>query len=74
MISFPLGIALAVLGYFLYADKIHIGYFVLTGLTVSTVSMGVHRSIVDYIWPFLKLLIGAVIERGMLFIRGAPKE
>jgi len=73
-ISFPIAIGISMIGVYLYGNKIHIGYFVLTGLTVSTVSMGVHRLAVDYVWPFLKSLIGAVLERVMLFVRGAPKE
>ena len=73
-ISFPIAIGLSVIGVYLYGNKIHIGYFVLTGLTVSTVSMGVHRLAIDYVWPFLKSFIGAVLERVMLFVRGTPKE
>ena len=73
-ISFPTGIALAFIGYYIYIDKVHWGFSIFVGLTVSTVSMGVHKVVVDYVWPFLKLLIGAIVERGMLFIRGAPKE
>ena len=72
--SFPIGIALAGLGAYLYGDKIHIGYFVLTGLTVSTISMGVHRVMVEYIWPAIKIIIGVVWERITLIIRGKTKD
>jgi len=43
-ISFPIAVLLSVAGYYIYMGTIHFGYFVLTGLTASTVSMGVHRS------------------------------
>jgi len=73
-ISFPIAILLALGGVYLYGDKIHVGYFVLTGLTVSTVSMGVHRVAIDYVWPAIKTIIDAVWSRVMLFIRGKPNN
>ena len=73
-ISFPLGIILSVIGVYLYGNKIHLGYFVLTGLTVSTVSMGVHRVVVDYVWPAIKTVIGFAWDRLMLIVRGKPKD
>ena len=66
--SMPLSFAIAYLGYFIYGDKIHFGWFFLIALTVSTVSMGVHRVVIDYIFPFIKV----VWARLMLFVRGAP--
>lgn len=73
-VSFPIGIVLAAIAYPIYEEKIHLGYFVLTGLTVSTVSMGVHRMAVDYIWPAIKVVADAVWSRVMLIVRGKPKD
>lgn len=73
-VSFPLSIVLAAIGFYIYEDKIHLGYFVLTGLTVSTVSMGVHRVAVDYVWPGIKVVVEAVWSRVMLIVRGRPKD
>ncbi len=73
-VSFPLGVILAAAAFPIYEDKIHIGYFVLTGLTVSTVSMGAHRVIVDYLWPAIKTIVGAVWNRIILIARGKPKN
>lgn len=70
LISFPIGIFLAALGFYLYEDKIHLGYFVLTGLTVSTISMGIHRVVVDYIWPAIKAIFGFAWNRVLLAVRG----
>ena len=72
-VSFPLGVILAAAAYPIYEDKIHIGYFFLAGLTVSSVSMGVHRIAVDYIWPGIKVVVDAVWSRVMLIVRGKPK-
>jgi hypothetical protein len=74
MISFPLAITLAILGTYIYSDKIHFGFFVLMGLTASTVSMGVHRVMVDYVWPAIKAVFEAVATRVMLMVRGKPKD
>ena len=68
--SFPMGIALASTGFYLYEDKIHLGYFVLTGLTVSTVSMGVHRVTVDYVWPAIKTIFSIVWARVRIILTG----
>lgn len=73
-VSFPLGIVLAAAAYPIYEAKIHLGYFVLAGLTVSTVSMGVHRVVVDYIWPGIKTVFGAVWDRVTLIVRGKSKD
>jgi len=73
-ISFPIAIALSVGGAYLYGNQVHVGYFILTGLTVSTVSMGVHRVVVDYVWPAIKTVIDAVWSRVMLLIRGKPSN
>jgi len=69
-VSFPLGVILAAISFYIYEDKIHLGYFVLTGLTVSTISMGVHRVVVDYIWPAIKAVISVIWSR----IVGKPKD
>ena len=34
-VSFPLSLILAAIAFYIYEDKIHLGYFVLSGLTVS---------------------------------------
>ena len=73
-ISFPIAIALSVGGAYLYGNKVHMGYFILTGLTVSTVSMGAHRVVVDYVWPAIKTVIDAIWSRVMLLIRGKPSN
>lgn len=73
-ISFPIAVLLSMIGVYLYGNKIHLGYFVLTGLTVSTVSMGAHRVVVDYVWPAIKTIISAVWSRLMLMIRGKTSE
>lgn len=73
-VSFPLGLILAGVAFYIYEDKIHLGYFVLSGLTVSTVSMGAHRVVVDYVWPAIKTIIGAIWDRVMLILRGKPKD
>ncbi len=64
-VSFPVGIALSIVGYYLYEDKIHMGYFVLVALTVSTVSMGVHRVVVDYVWPAIRTIFSEIWRRVM---------
>lgn len=74
MVSFPLGIVLAAAAYPIYENKIHLGYFILTGLTVSTVSMGVHRMVVDYVYPAIKIIAEAIWSRLTLIIRGKPKD
>lgn len=70
--SMPLSFAIAYLGYFIYGTKIHFGWFILIALTVSTVSMGIHRIAIDYIFPFIGKVFSAVGSRLMLFIRGKP--
>lgn len=49
----PLGIMLALVGWLISGEVIHEGYWLLIGLTVGTVSMGVHKVTVDFIWPFI---------------------
>lgn len=72
--SMPLSFAIAYLGYFIYGNKIHIGWFILIALTVSTVSMGVHKAANDYIFPFLGKVFSAAGSRVMLLVRGVPKQ
>ncbi len=69
-ISFPISVLLSIAGYYIYNNTIHYGYFVLTGLTASTVSMGVHRLAVDYVYPTIKTLFNAITGRIMLLVRG----
>jgi len=69
-VSFPLGLILAGIAFYIYEDKIHMGYFILTGLTVSTISMGVHRVVVDYVWPAIKTVISVIWSR----IVGKPRS
>jgi len=70
LVSFPIGISLAFLGYYLYGDNISTGYFVLTGLTVSTISMGVHRIVVDYVWPAIVSVVSFAWARVILLVKG----
>ncbi len=73
-ISFPISILLSVSGYYIYEGSIHFGYFILTGLTASTISMGIHRVAVDYIWPAIKIIVSALFDRVSLIIRGKTKD
>ena len=69
--SMPLSFATAYLGFFIYEDKIHVGWFVLIALTASMVSMGVHRVAIDYVFPFIGTVFGVLKNRIMLFVRGS---
>lgn len=69
-VSFPFSLVIAGIGLYVYGEKIHFGYFVLTGLTASTVSMGVHRVAVDYVWPTLKTVFGMVWARVKIILTG----
>ncbi len=70
-VSFPISILLSIMGAYIYEGSVHYGYFVLTGLTASTISMGVHRVAVDYIWPTIRSLFTAVMGRVMLLVKGS---
>jgi len=54
--SLPLGITVAIAASFIYEGLMHYGWFVFAGATASSVSMGVHRISVDFIWPIIKRL------------------
>lgn len=68
--SLPFGIVIAGAGRVLSGNHIADGYWVLTGLTVGTVAMGVHYATVKIVTPFL----GAIWARVMLAVRGAPRD
>lgn len=70
--SMPLSFAIAYLGYVIYDGLIAWGWFVLIALTVSTVSMGVHKVAVDYLFPFIGKAFSVIGSRLMLFVRGKP--
>lgn len=68
--SMPLGILISFCAYFIYEGRIHYGWFIFTGLTASTVSMGVHKVTVDFVWPGIKTVGSAFWSRAIMLIRG----
>lgn len=66
----PIALLLSYAGWVLSYGKIHSGYWIMTGLTVSTVAMGVHRVTVDYVWPFIAFISKVFKDRFLLMVRG----
>ena len=68
--SLPLGLVLAGLGWYLSGDAIHVGYWVIIGLTVGATAMGVHFISTKFLWPALKVVVRAIWDRLLLLVRG----
>lgn len=74
MSSLPLGLILSVVGYSIAEGVIHLGYWVVIGLTSGSTAMGVHFITIKVIWPAILSIVSAIWERIMLMVRGAPKD
>lgn len=72
--SLPLGIIIASTGYFISDGKIHLGYWIVIGLTSGSTAMGVHFVTIKIIFPAAMTIGKAVWERILLVVRGAPKN
>ena len=69
----PLGGVLSLLGWHLSKGSIHDGYWIVIGLTVSTVAMGVHRVMTEHIWPMIKAIFKIVADRIYIMTTGKPR-
>lgn len=72
--SLPLGLVLAGIGYILAEGEIHLGYWVVIGLTSGSTAMGVHFMTVKILWPALQVVGSVVWSRVMLVAKGVPKD
>lgn len=74
MSSLPLGLILSGVGYAIADGVIHLGYWIVIGLTSGSTAMGVHFITIKVMWPAMQVIASAVWARVMLMVRGAPRN
>lgn len=72
LFSIPISILVALVGWHLTKGYVSDLYWYLVAFTAGTVSMGVHRVFVEYVWPGVRILGAAIWTRFLLMARGAP--
>ena len=70
----PIGIAISYGGFKLTAGMLHDVYWIMYGLSVSTVAMGVHKVSTAYIFPMIGKLFEFLIDTGYMMIMRKPRK
>lgn len=70
----PIGIAISYGGYAMTKGALNDIYWIMYGLSVSTVAMGVHKVSAAYIFPIIGKLFEFLIDTGYMMIMRKPRK